>query len=1166
VEFYGVPCGANFELFFWQTESGGNMNLRQTLLGVLLCWTLISTGSSAAQTSQGRISGQVTDASGGVVAGAAVTIENLGTHVRRVLETNSSGDYVAPAIEPGFYSVTVEVAGFSKVVRERVQVEVANDIKLDFQLKPGQITEIVEVKDDAPLTESNNAVLSGVLSNKAIIDLPVQGRDFQNLLNLHPGVQRTAGGGFHSTTSNGLRPDDNNYIIDGANDNDAYWGETVVNDAGILGTPASMLPLDSIQEFNTQEQPQADYGAKPGVVVNMGIKSGTNGIHGSAYYFHRNQAFDARNYFNPKPQPTSALLLHQFGASVGGPIFKDKWFYFANYEGVRSKVGNPANVFSPVTTSLATPGNPGGDPESSIVDAVHSLGCDTTPANCSLLSLNLVKLLPKNPGFTADPNDPTVINFDFNNQNRTDSLVFKSDYHLNQHHTITGRFIYANASQTEEDAFPLRKEWLSHADPITQVFGLDWNWIPSSRWVNTARFNYNRFDEKIAPVDATVNPTNYGLNTGITDPRLFGFPRINISTTCCNYLGGNSSWPTYTAPSHTENYSDTVSYTTGKHAVRFGGVFSNGGVDYYRANTGRGRIDFRHLTDFLLGQDHVRSWRLLYGDPARNITMKSWGLFVQDDFRATRRVTLNLGLRYDVVKPIKDSQNRLANYVPSQGIVQVGRGISEPYQTNYKNFSPRLGVAWDIFGTGKTVLRSGFGMIYVQPSIRTFVFSSGGLNLNPTGIDKILPDGTRIAANGTITSFLLQGADPNLINWNTTGPIFPVNDPSLNVCSFDSACSIFAVDQHLKTPYVLNWNLNIQQALTPSTVLQVAYVANHGVKLYSTIDLNQVNPAVDDGSEQTGRPLVQNCPASLGGAGGGGPCFPYISFLNYLGNKSTSTYNSLQVTLTKRYAKGLYLLAGYTYGHGIDTAGNTSNLGFAPQNSLDYNAEKASSDYDIRHRLTFSATYDLPSRKSWGQMLEGWQTTTIAQWETGPPVLFFDNSNDLTGTGEGPGNGNNDRWNILGDPRNLKWSASSSIPFLAPDDPTCLAVANTAALQEALNFAGGCFAQNGTVIYPNAFFTYGNMGRNIFRGPGFVNWDASIAKIWRVNEKLKLQFRGEVFNLLNHPNFSPSSIGGDLTSPSSLGRVSETPDVWAANPVIGSGGSRHIQLGLKLIW
>jgi hypothetical protein len=597
-------------------------------------------------------------------------------------------------------------------------------------------------------------------------------------------------------------------------------------------------------------------------------------------------------------------------------------------------------------------------------------------------------------------------------------------------------------------------------------------------------------------------------------------------------------------------------------------------VDYYRANTGRGRVDFHYLTDFLEG--NVRSWRFLYGDPTRNLSMKSWGVFLQDDYRVLRRLTLNLGVRYDVNYPIKDSKNRLANYDPTQGIVQVGDGISEPYQTNYKNVSPRLGLAWDIFGTGKTVVRSGFGMIYVQPSIRTFAFSSGGLNLNPSGLDKVLPDGTVIPATGNITSFLLQGADPSLIKWDTTGPIFPVDDPSLNVCSYDSPCSVFGVDQHLKTPYVLNWNLNLQQAIGPSSVLQIAYVANHGVRLYSDVDLNQVNPAVDDGSEQLGRPLVQNCPASLNGSGLGGPCFPYIGFLNYLGNKSTSSYQSLQVTFTKRYSRGLYLLAGYTYGHAIDTAGNTNNLGFAPQDSNNYNAEKASGDFDIRHRFTLSTTYEIPSRRSWAQMLEGWQVTSIFELETGPPVLFYDNTNDLTGTGEGPGNGNNDRWNIVGSPKNLKWSSSSALAYF-PDtydddgnvltrDPHCTAVATTQGLLDALDYAGGCYFQNGTTIYPNAFYTFGNMGRNIFRGPGFVDWDASVLKVWKLNERFRLQFRGEVFNLLNHPNFSPSSIGGDLTSPDSLGRADATPDIEAANPVIGSGGSRHIQLGLKIIW
>ncbi|MGB9072305.1 MAG: TonB-dependent receptor [Terriglobales bacterium] len=1130
------------------------------------------------QTSQGRITGRVMDSTGAVIVGAKVTIENRGTLVKRVLETNGSGDYVAPGLEPGVYSIFVEALNFRKVLRERVQIEVANDLKIDFQLPPGTATEVMEVKGEAPLVDATTTTLNGVLANKAINELPLQGRDFQNLLALHPGVQRDPGGGFHSVTSNGLRPDDNNFVIDGASDNDAYYGESVVNDAGIQGTPASTLPLDAIQEFNTQEQSQADFGEKPGVVVNIGIKSGTDQIHGTAYYFDRNAALDARNYFNPSPQPVSALLLHQFGASIGGPIVKGKWFYFANYEGVRSKVGNPYNEFTPVTRSLVTPDNPEGDQYSSIVDALApdpiGTGCGQVPLpdGCSQLSLNLIKYFPDNPGYTADPIDPTIINFNFNNVNRADNLVFKSDYHLNDHHVFTGRFIYANSNQIEEDAAPWRKEWLSHAAPITQVFGADWTWTPNSRLVNVARFSYNRFNETIAPQDGSVNPTQYGLNTGITDPRLFGFPRINPSTSYFDYMGGNSSWPLATTPSRTENYSDTVSYTVGKHALRFGGDFSNGGVNYYRAGYGRGRVDFHYLPDFLTG--NVRAWRLLYGDPGRDISMKSFGLFVQDDFRATRRLTLNLGLRYDVTFPIKDSHNRLANYVPSQGVIQVGYGISEPYKTNWANFSPRLGAAFDVFGTGRTILRAGFGVIYVQPSIRSFAFNGGGLNLNPSAL--IQPGG-----NGTINSFLVNPGNNNLtdlIDWSTDpaqGSIFPVNNTTLNSCSADSPCDIFGVDQKLKTPYVINWNVNLQQEIRPGTLLQMAYVANRGRQLYSTIDLNQPNQALSaqcvadqggyneadiPGCELAARPLT-NCTA------GAGPCYPYIAYLNFLGNQSTSAYESLQATLTHRYSHGLYLLAGYTWGHAIDVAGTTSNIGygFIPQNSLNFGAEKGNGDYDIRHRFTLSGTYDLPQRKAWGQMLEGWQLTSILQWQTGSPILLYDDYYDLSLTGEGT-NASNERWNIKGDPSNLKWSAKAPIPFLDASNPICQSVATTPALQESLGIAGGCFAQNGTVLYPQAVGTFGNMGRNIFRGPGFLNWDASIGKTWRLNERFKIQLRGEMFNVANHANFATGSVGNDLTTPNSLGRANATPDVQKANPVIGSGGSRHIQLGVKVIW
>ncbi len=1148
-------------MFLSQTE--------RILIAIVVCLVPIFT---FAQSNRGRISGQVTDSSGATIPGAKIEIENLGTHVQRTLQTNNDGNYVATDIEPGFYSVKAEATNFKTVVRERLQIEVANDIKIDFRLQPGAINEVIEVKDEAPLTETSNAVLNGVLSNKAINELPLQGRDFQNLLPLHPGVQRDPGGGFHTLTSNGLRPDDNNFIIDGANDNDVYYGETVVNDAGISGTPASTLPLDAIQEFNTQEQPQADFGAKPGVVVNIGIKSGTDQLHGTAYYFHRNSAFDARNYFNPSGTPLSALLLHQFGASLGGPFIKNKWFYFANYEGVRDRVGNPLDVDSPVTQSLVgrvDPANLNYPLEDySIVDALAVNNCNVTPSPCNALSLNLIKLFLPNPGLTASASDPALINFNFNNINREDNLVFKSDYHLNEHNTISGRYIYANSHETEEDGFALRPQWLSTASPVTQVFGLDWTWTPNSAWANDVRFSYNRFSESIAPVDSNVNPTTYGLNTGVTDSRLFGFPRINPGRHVFNYLGGNSSWPLSTSPSRTNNFSDAVTYSRGKHSLRLGAVFSDGGVDYYRAGYGRGRVDFNTLSDFLTSSEtdptanNVHSWRLLYGNPGRNISLKSFGLYVQDDYRITRRVALNLGLRYDVTYPIKDAKNQLANYVPSVGFVQVGQGISAPYQTNYRNVSPRIGAAWDIFGNGKTVLRSGFGMIYVQPSIRTFMFNGGGLNLNPTGI---IIDGTQ--GTGTITSFLQSAADTSLINWNTTGPIFPVTNTSSNSCDASNPCSnFFAVDRHIKTPYVLNWNLNLQEELSPTMVLQVAYVANHGVKLYSTVDLNQVNPALDDGSEQLGRPMTASCAPPVGLGIGTAPCLPYIGFLSYLGNKSTSTYNSLQITLTKKYSKGLYLLAGYTYGHALDTAGGTTNLASVPQDSNNFAAEKASGDYDIRHRFTLSATYEIPSAKSKLQMLENWQVTSLFTIQGGYPMSFYDAGYDLTGTGEGLNNGGNDRWNIKGDPSNIHWSRSTAIPFLDASDPICQGAATTPALQDALNnVVGGCYAQNGTVLYPNAFGTFGNMGRNIFRGPGFVDWDASISKAWNIRERFKLQLRGEFFNLLNHPSFAPGSINKDFSS-NNLGLATGTPDVYASNPVIGSGGSRHIQLGLKVIW
>src|SRR5208337_4175269 len=331
---------------------------------------LLVAPSLSAQTSQGRISGRVADQTSAVVAGATITILNTETGIKRVLTTNATGEYFAPNLDPGVYSIKVEAPSFKTLERPAFRLEVATDVRQDFVLRPGAATETVTVSGEQPLVETLNDTLGGTITNKAINDLPLQGRDFQNLLELRPGVQRVPGGGFHSTTSNGNRTDDNNYIVDGTDDNDSYYGETVLNNAGVQGTPASHLPLDAIQEFNDQENQGADYGWKPGAVVNIGLKSGTNQFHGTTYYFHRNSAFDARNYFDPAPDPVAALLLHQFGASVGGPIIRGKLFFFGTYEGVRHRVGNPFYASSPVTETL-------GDPKNSIPDAIAY--CNATP-------------------------------------------------------------------------------------------------------------------------------------------------------------------------------------------------------------------------------------------------------------------------------------------------------------------------------------------------------------------------------------------------------------------------------------------------------------------------------------------------------------------------------------------------------------------------------------------------------------------------------------------------------------------------------------------------------------------------------------------------------------------------------------------------------------------
>lgn len=1125
---------------------------------------------TVAQSNAGRILGTVTDQTGAALPGATVTISDLERGTNRVLTTDDAGTYVAPDLLPGNYSIRATARSFKSVERAKVEVEVAADVRVDFSLPPGEASETITVTEEVPMLNLTSSTLGGTLSNQQINDLPLNGRNYENLLQLRPGVMRYPGGGFSTTSTNGLRAEDNVYIIDGLYDSEPFSGQGFINGAGIAGDSATILPIDAIQEFNLQENPAAEYGWKPGAIVNVGLKSGTNKVHGTGYGFYRDGIFDARNYFNPVTSPKTPRALKQYGGTLGGALIKDKLFYFGGFEGQHYTVGNSfGGISSPATVSL------GGDPANSIPDAIAALqaatiplstvslgiaGCTVTGAAPSGVSCN-GKGFPTNLG--TNPNGPTAIVNGFPNKVASNNGVGKIDYHLNETNTLSGMYFFGNNSGTVEDVPGLlQPQWLTLIHTRAQVFGTNWVWAPTSRWVNEARFGYNRLYQPTYPADHDVPASSYGgLDTGVPfSPLTGGLPRIAISgfkSPVGGTLGG-FKWPKLQGPDTIIQFIDHLSYTQGNHAFKFGGEIHRDGVNGGAYGAARGSIAFgggaafansTPLEDFFAGVPSqagpTPAGQVLSGNPARELSNWAYAGFFQDDWRAAKNLTLNFGLRYELNTVIKEANNLIGNFSPSVGLVQVGKQISSPYSGDHRDFAPRAGFAWDPTGKGVTVIRAGGGLMYEAINWESFLAfnNSFGLTSIPTGASlNGAPGGGSIQVGNLTFS--------SLPNYNT-GPVFGNLSPGNLSCSTAAPCSILGVDPNLTTPYVYNWTLNVQHAVTNNLSFEIAYVGNHGSNLMGTRDINQPTPAGTF-------PFAQ---------------FPYLANIYQMGNIYRSNYNALQSTLTARNFHGLGLVAGYTYGHALDDVSANWDFGAGlglPQDSAHPGREYANSDFDMRQRLTLSITYAIPGKRGFGEMLEGWQINSIVTLDSPQYWPVIDTGTNVSGSGEG-----HDRWDFFGDPNDFR-SGPTSIPYFAGGSASmpsaCIADAASVGATATLN-SFGCYAKGRSVMIPPPLGTFGTMGRNIFPDSGFRNWDFSVAKNWKLGERVSAQFRAEFFNILNHPNFANPYGGqngfGD-NDPSAAGPPfgcgCATPDVAAANPVIGSGGSRATQFGLKFIF
>lgn len=1159
------------------------------LLLVFIAATAFPQGSST-----GRILGAVTDQTGGALAGATVSVTDTQRGTVRTLTTDQAGAYNAPELTPGTYSVKVTYPGFKATERQNIVVEVGKEYRVDLTAEPGSQSEQVTVAADLAPVETTSGVLGGTISNQLILELPVQGRNFQKLLELRPGTYLAPGSGKWSLSSNGMRREHNVYILNGMDTVEGFSSQSVVNATPIFGDATSIIPIDAIQEFNTQQVPKAEYGWKPGAVVNVGLRSGDNTLHGTAYAFGRSDSLDARNPFIQAGSPKQATEIEDFGATAGGPIKRDTLFFLLGYEGQRNTIGAPSGSLTlPTRASLGNPGQ-------SVLDACNALPAATPPKD---LSLKMAGLIYNGPGLcAADPANTGV----FQDRNSVSYSVApigtanlhnglaKIDYHVTARNTISGEYFIGNYEGLgPQNNAAAQDYWSTFTHAKSMVTGIHWTSLPTSSIVNELRGGFNRENQLSYPGDCTGIPhPNYGYLSGMNSnsvltgaglPANCGFPSITINpfsvTGCCN------TFPKIQGPDWTQQLIDNVSYIRGRHSLKFGveqrHLTYHGGT--YSGT--RGSFNFTNLTNFLTGTlNPAAPPSVLLGDPARQITNWAIAGFAQDDWRITNNFTLNVGLRYETVTPMAEANNQLANFDPksASGFVQLGKGTDSLWRRT-NDFSPRLGFAWDIGGQSKWVLRGAGSIIYVVEGFNVFVSQQGvsaiGLNSIPTGA---LLNG--VQGPGDITTASVQYTSG--VNWSVAGPVFPTTgqvrcDSPLNPAPFNKPCAITAVNPNLRRPYATSWNMSLQHAFSNDLSLQVAYVGTHGTGLMGLNDINAPLPgsgwltgAGCSGPYSPAQIVTSAAAASAGCENRNRPYFskfPYLSNINYISNQDFSNYNGLQVTLTQRPWHGLSYLLGYTWAHALDEAGGDWNGATLPSNLFNVRSDYGNSIDDVRHRMTMSLSYALPQKKSFGQLLEGWRLNTVANIQSALPWSITDATDDISGVG-----GKTDKWDFYGDPAALSGLGYAAVPFFAgASNPSCAAQATALDAGRTPLYPGytyssalakyGCWDLNGSMLLPPAIGTYGNVARNLFRGRGLKLLDASITKDVKFSEKFGGQFRFEVFNLLNMTQYTPA-VNGNPASRSNplLGSSRATPDVQISNPEVGSGAARSIQLGLKL--
>jgi outer membrane receptor protein involved in Fe transport len=1100
--------------------------------------TILCTGQAYAQVAGATLTGTVKDSSGAVIPNAQVSITDLATSVSRGVSSNAAGLYIAPNLSPGNYEVRVTSTGFRTQVERGITLTVGAQQQLDITMQLGQISQTVEITTEAPTVELTSSELGATVNSTTVRELPLNGRSWTDLANLQPGVVAATSHtkidvnrGYGAQLSiSGARPQQNNYRLDGISINDYSNG----GPGSVIG---QNLGVEAIQEFSVlTSNYSAEYGKTSGGVVNAISRSGTNQFHGSVYEFLRNSALDAPGYFDKGIAPP--FRRNQFGASAGGPIRKDRTFVFGDYEGIRQSLGTTqssgvpsANARLGILTSGGTPPSP-------------------CPVNSTLLDPNanvcvdnkVAKYLP----FFRLPTESVSGNigqYVFTRQQVVSENYFTTrvDQKISEKDSLFGTYVYDYSPLTEPD---ILNNVLQQSIAKRQIAAFEENHVFSAAMGNSFRLGYNRDHANALQALKALNPVAGDTTTPWWAP---GYAPPRITTGGLNTIPGSAP-PTFSYVWNAYQVYDDAFLTKGLHTLKFGV-----GVERDQLNETTATADY-------LGTFKFASIKSLLTNNPKNVVGSIPGLvtprymrltivgaYVQDDWRFRPNLTLNLGVRYEMSTVISEAKGKLTNLPtldaahPTCGVLFGDCAATGPYFSNptLRNFEPRLGFAWDPFRNGKTAVRGGIGMFDVLPMLYTTVTMNGRgapfMKLASPAPGNKLPQGS---FPDTALPFILNSGLPPL--------------------------EYGFVEHNPKRNYVMQWNLNVQREFAGFTAT-VGYVGSHGVhQAFRADDANVVVP-----------PLTSI--GYLYPAGGGNlvNTSANVGAIRYLSWPGSSSYNALQIGVLRKMSHGLQIQGSYTWGKSLDNnsgvvAGDTFGNGIGSLPWFDMKLNHALSDYNVGRTLVINASWQLPTIKPASSALawaaNGWELGAIFKANDGPPFTpTFGTDGDPLGIGS------TDTWafpSYSGAP-----GCGSLINSRNPNNyikTDCFAIPTAPA-----SFAAQCVDAPGAAAPPPAGQVYcinlrGTAGRNSIPGPGLMNLDFSLFKnnyIRKISESFNVQFRAEIFNILNHPNFALPVSPDNTDIFDSTGASLNPPDNGAAGVLKSTTTeSRELQFALKVIW